>query len=170
VNHEKNITNTSNCDVAFFLATIPSHANPYCTFGGGNCTYFTWECINTYWDVTPNIPRSWNAYEWINLIDQQKDGYIIKQVETPTIGDIFVLPQTLEYPLGHVGMIIGVTWDICLVDGTYEVCYKVIESGMYANEFAAMFPYKFKGCKYRYHNYWQEDLVDAVFLRCTENQ
>ena len=147
-----------------FLATIPSHANPYCTFKGGNCVYFTWECINTYWDVTPNIPRSWDAYQWINLIDQQKDGYIIKQVEKPTVGDIFVIPQSEQYPLGHVGYIVGETQDIFLFDGTYETCYKVIESSMYSDD--TMFPYKYKSCRYRYHNYWQEDFKDVVFLRC----
>ena len=44
-----------------FLATIPSHANPYCTFRGGNCVYFTYECVDAYWGMTPNIPRSWDA-------------------------------------------------------------------------------------------------------------
>jgi hypothetical protein len=147
-------------------ATISTHANPFPIYKGGNCTYFTYECIDIYWDVTPNIPRSWNAYEWINLIDQQKDGYIIKQVEKPTVGDIFVIPQSELYPLGHVGYIVGETQEIFLFDGTYETSYKVIESSMYSDD--TMFPYEYKSCRYRYHNYWQEDFKDAVFLRCVE--
>ena len=147
-----------------FLATIPSHANPYCTFRGGNCVYFTYECVDAYWGMTPNIPRDWDAYRWVELIGQERDGYIVEQVTEPTIGDIFVLPQTLECPYGHVGMIVGVTWDICLVDGTYEVCYKVAESSMYPD--LERFRYEYKGCQYRYHNYWQEDFESAVFLRC----
>ena len=150
--------------IMLLTVTISTHANPYCTFKGGNCTYFTWECVDTYWGMTPNIPREWDAYRWVELIGQERDGYIVEQVETPTIGDIFVLPQTLEYPYGHVGMIVGVTWEICLVDGTYEVCYKVIESSMYPD--TEQFKYEYKGCLFRYHNYWQEDFESAVFLRC----
>jgi hypothetical protein len=155
-----------------FTVTISTHthANPYCTYKGGNCTYFTWECVDTYWGMTPNIPREWDAYRWAELIGQEKDGYRIEQVTEPTIGDIFVLPQTEEFPLGHTGMIVGETWNLCLEDGTYETSYKVVESGMYAEESEFMFPYEFKGCRYRYHNYWNENLEGAVFLRCVKKE
>lgn len=147
-----------------FLATMPTHANPYGTYRGGNCTYFTWECVDKYWGITPNIPRDWDAYRWAELIGQEKDGYVIEQVIEPTIGDVFVLPKTEQCPLGHVGMIVGVTWDISIADGTYEVCYKVAESSMYPD--IEQFKYEYKGCRYRYHNYWQENMEGAVFLRC----
>ena len=144
--------------------TAETDANPYSIYGHGNCVRFTYDCIDIYWEMDPIIPGSWDACQWTGLIGQEKDGYRIEQVDEPAVGDIFILPKSETYPLGHVGMIVGLSWQIWLNDGTYEICYRVIESFMYVtDEWSAL---EYHGCLYKYSSYWQEDFTDAVFLRC----
>jgi hypothetical protein len=147
------------------LITAPISANPYCTYGGGNCTYFTFECVERFWPWTPNIPRSWNACDWVQLIGQEKDGYQIIQVEHPQPGDVFVLPATQDNHRGHCGFIAEVGRQYDFSDNTFEEYYRVLESSMYADE---MFPMALKGCRYRSHYYWEEEFDEAVFIRCTK--
>lgn len=147
------------------IAAMPVSANPYCIYGGGNCVYFAHECVERFWEWTPSIPRSWNACEWVQMIGQEKDGYKIIQVEHPQPGDVFVLPQNDLYPLGHCGFVVEVGRQYDFTDNTYEQYYRVLESSMYADE---MFPLVLKGCRYRSHYYWEEELREAVFIRCIQ--
>lgn len=145
------------------IAAMPVSANPYCIYGGGNCVYFAYECVERFWEWTPSIPRSWNACEWVQMIGQETSEHQIIQVEHPQPGDVFVLPESELYPLGHVGFIAEVGQQYDFTDNTFEQYCRVLESSMYADE---TFPMVLKGCRYRSHTYWKEDFEDAVFLRC----
>lgn len=149
--------------IMLFTLTISTHthANPYCTYRGGNCTYFTWECINTYWEMTPDIPRSWNACDWVQLIGQEKDGYKIIQVDTPQPGDVFILPSNPEQYRGHCGFITTVGKNYTFEKGIpAETYYRVLESAMYPEE---SFIYKLGICKYRIW-YYGNQILKMRFL------
>ena len=50
-----------------FLATIPSHANPYCTFRGGNCVYFHMGMRRfLLGHDSKHTLRDWDAYRWVD--------------------------------------------------------------------------------------------------------
>lgn len=149
-----------------FLTIIPTHANPYGLYGRGNCTYFTYECIEQFWPVTPNIQRSWNACDWVQLVGQEKDGYKIIQVDTPQPGDVFILPSNPEQYRGHCGFITGVGRNYTFEKGVpTEEYYRVLESAMYPEE---SFIFKLGICKYRIWYYWESDFKNAIFIRCVK--
>ena len=145
--------------------TISTHANPYGLYGRGNCVYFTFECIDRFWEWTPNIPREWDACEWINLVGWENESYKVIQAAEPLPGDVFILPATEDSPRGHNGFILEVGRDYWFSDGTYEEYYRVYESSMYADD---LFKLELGSCRYRTHYYWQEDFESATFLRCVE--
>ena len=145
-------------------AAIPTHANPYGLYGRGNCTYFTYECIEEFWGMTPPIQRSWNAWEWVRLIGYEQDGYEIIKVDYPQPGDIFILPATLDNYRGHCGFITTVGRNYTFEKGIpSETYYRVMESAMYPDQ---LFNHKLGACRYRVWYYWQSDFEDAVFIRC----
>lgn len=145
------------------IITTPISANPYGLYGRGNCTYFTVECLEKFWPITPNIPRNWNACDWVQLIGQERDGYRIIQVEHPRPGDVFVLPSNPYQYRGHCGFIttVGRTYDLDSNQEPEEY-YRVLESSMYPDD---SFPYRLGVCKYRVWYYWESDFKDAAFIR-----
>lgn len=114
--------------------------------------------------MTPNIPRSWDAGDWVQIVGQGNSEYQIIQANSVQPGDIFVLPKSESYPLGHVGFIVETARAYDFSNNTYVEYYTALESGMYADE--TMFPYELKGCNYRKHPYWKEEFEEAVVLRC----
>lgn len=143
-----------------------AYGNPYSLYGEGNCVKFTVDCMERFWPMVPDIPGEWDAHQWTGIVGQEKAGYQLKQVAEAQPGDIFVLPQTTEYPRGHVGMIIGVFWGYSVEAGSYGVIYQAIDSDMYAT--ANDFPLILNGCRYRERVYTDTELLDAVFIRCTK--
>lgn len=148
------------------IITLPASANPYGLYGRGNCTYFSYECIEQFWGMTPPIQRSWNAWEWVRLIGYEQDGYEIVKVDYPQPGDIFVLPSNPDNFRGHCGFITTVGRNYTFEKGVpAETYYRVMESAMYPDQ---LFNYKLGACRYRVWYYWQSDFENSVFLRCVK--
>lgn len=153
--------------VAFISVYAPyAYGNPYGLFGEGNCCKFAVDCMNAFWPMTPDINGDWDACRWAQLIGQQKDGYAIAAVEDIRPGDVFIVPKSDQYPRGHVGMVIGVSWAYSLEDAKKQLNYTVLESNM--NATYPDFPLVFKGCRYRQIDYPADYLEEATFIRCVK--
>jgi len=151
------------------VSTMATYANnPFGLYGDGNCTYFAYYCMEKTWPVTFNVPRSYDAKDWVRCDGIRSGDYMMKIVDEPKPGDLFILPPTGNNSYGHVGMITGVRWTIDLDKGGYRGWCDVVDSGMYAS--AENYPETLNnGCRYRYHSYITGGYFkSATLMRCVK--
>lgn len=148
-----------------------AYGNPYSLYGSGNCVLFTYDCMEQFWPMTPDVPREWDAYRWEELIGQEKDGYVIQEVTDPGPGDVFIIPKSKGRPYGHVGMIVSAEWYYDIDKGYKEpVSFTIIESAMYAS--SSEYPLNYNECRYRQVECPADHLkaLEAKFIRCVPIQ
>lgn len=159
------------------MCAFPAYilANPYSLYGQGNCAYFAHEMMNKYWPVNFDIPRNYDACEWVKLAGQEQrswDGtkYRLCATDRPVAGDLIVWPATGDNRRGHVAFITEVLY-VCDIDfDTWEADfyteYEVLESANYADEF--YFSYILNQCRYRPYWYSDTEVEGCTFLTCKE--
>ena len=139
----------------FLILTVPAMANPYSLYGNGNCAYFAWELMNLYYPVEFNIPREYNAKDWVKLDGQEKDGYKLELFDDPQAGDFVIfaadVPGQSKWR-GHVAFVESVEKKINInfFSGKVqkETWINVIESEDYAEK--KYYPLTYKNCYFGY--------------------
>lgn len=125
------------------LTLAPVWANPYSLYRQGNCVYFAYEMIYKFWPVTFDVPRKYDACEWIKLVGQEQKQcgkrYRLCTTDRPIAGDFIVWPAIGENKYGHIAFITEVRYIYRIDLDTWETenyrGYEVLESAMYPDKF-----------------------------------
>lgn len=145
-----------------FFATPVYAENPYSLYGRGNCVYLAYEMLERTWPAVPNIPRDYDAKDWVNLLGEIFESpdcyYQIVKADEPKPGNVVVFPATKNNKYGHVAYIYNV------FEKDEEIFIDVLESAMWATK--GEYPWKLSNCLCRssYYELEKTKRDRAIFL------
>lgn len=126
--------------------------NPYDLFGKGNCAYFCYDMMDTFWPETFEVRRWWDAREWVELDGLKQGEYQAELVSLSSVRsrDFIITPGSKRGIHGHVCFVLAI------IPNSKTVA--VLESANFAS--AKDYPYIYNNCRFRIHSYSINSLKD----------